>query len=66
MECKSPAIPDESNERINANNEMKLDYGFIMDHVKSVRNLNRGEFSPFIVYRKPEYFTFEDLDKVRK
>lgn len=64
MECKSPAIAIDSNERIDEENGMMLDYGFIMDNVESVRDLQNREFSPFLVFPKPEYFTFEDESQV--
>ncbi|XP_042873532.1 plexin A3-like isoform X1 [Penaeus japonicus] len=65
MECKSPAIAVDSNERIDEENGMMLDYGFIMDNVKSVRDLQKGGFSSFLVFPKPEYFTFEDEGQIK-
>ncbi|XP_069180066.1 plexin-A4 isoform X2 [Procambarus clarkii] len=77
MECKSPAISLGGGEQIDHENGKKLNYGFIMDNVKSVRFLNKEEsknskdskkptFSPFLVYPDPVYFEFEDTDHVKQ
>lgn len=65
MECRSPAI--QISEKIDNENGMLLDYGFLMDHVQSVRNLNKApglNFSPFRVFPDPIYDAFEDTDGV--
>lgn len=60
MECKSPTI-NIGTKRIDNENGLELDYGFIMDHVSSVRNLSqKPKFQPFLVYPDPEYFPFEN------
>lgn len=67
MECRSPAIQISGSERIDHENGMLLDYGFLMDHVQSVRNLNKAPgaaFSPFRVFPDPLYHPFEDPNNV--
>lgn len=64
MECKSPEISNLPGDQIDDENGMQLDYGFIMDHVKAVRDLSRGGFTAFLVYPNPVYFQFEDDDRV--
>ena len=64
MECTSPEISNLLSDQINEENGMRLDYGFIMDHVKAVRDLSRSGFPDFLVYPDPEYFQFEDDDRV--
>ncbi|XP_068203204.1 plexin A3 isoform X2 [Palaemon carinicauda] len=65
MECSSPEISNIANDQINDANGMRLDYGFIMDHVKAVRDLSRAGFPDFIVYPDPVYFPFEDEDQIK-
>lgn len=60
MECKSPKIIVGDNRDIDNENGMELEYGFIMDHVSSVRNLSRKpNFQSFLVYPDPVYYPFE-------
>uniref|UniRef100_A0A0P4VV80 IPT/TIG domain-containing protein n=1 Tax=Scylla olivacea TaxID=85551 RepID=A0A0P4VV80_SCYOL len=63
MECRSPAISVSASERIDHENGMLLDYGFLMDHVKTVRNLNKfPDFPAFRVFPDPLYHPFEDTN----
>ena len=65
MECRSPAISVTASERIDHENGMLLDYGFLMDHVKTVRSLNKSpDFPPFRVFPDPLYHPFEDTNSV--
>lgn len=65
MECRSPAISISGSERIDHENGMHLDYGFLMDHVQSVRDLNKDKnFPPFRVFPDPLYHPFEDPNSV--
>lgn len=67
MECKSPSINVSKSERIDPEEGIRLDYGFIMDLVSSVRNLNREpSFPSFLVYPNPVYDKFIDDDQVSK
>lgn len=67
MECRSPTITISGSERIDHENGMLLDYGFLMDHVKSVRDLNKtpgAAFPSFRVFPDPVYHPFEDPNSV--
>ncbi|XP_063875423.1 plexin-A1-like isoform X1 [Scylla paramamosain] len=67
MECRSPAISVSASERIDHENGMLLDYGFLMDHVKTVRNLNKfPDFPAFRVFPDPLYHPFEDTNSVKQ
>ena len=68
MECRSPAITISASERIDHESGMLLDYGFLMDHVRSVRELNKAPgstaFPAFKVFPDPVYHPFEDDNRV--
>lgn len=67
MVCDSPMIEaDES--KLDADNPMQLEYGFIMDNVAGVQNLtslNKG-FSPFLLYPNPVFKPFDKEVKYYK
>ncbi|KAK4302726.1 hypothetical protein Pmani_025199 [Petrolisthes manimaculis] len=66
MECKSPSINVSKSERIDTEEGIRLDYGYIMDHVSSVKHLNRDPIFPsFLVYPNPVYDKFTDDDQVK-
>lgn len=60
MFCDSPIINIEM-KSIDAENALKLEYGFLMDDVTGVQNLTiTKEFLPFELYPNPEYYPFEE------
>lgn len=60
MTCASPVIEaDES--KLDADDPLKLEYGFRMDNVSGVQNLTmNNNFTPFLLYPNP---IFEPFDK---
>lgn len=65
MECKSPKISVDLNEKINPENGLEIDYGFIMDNVKRVRNLKkRSDIGGFRLFPTPVYLKFEEENNV--
>ncbi|XP_043223857.1 plexin-A2-like isoform X2 [Amphibalanus amphitrite] len=67
MECRSPAIPSHPRpQQIPAQRPENLHYGFIMDDVRSVRNLSAASgVRRFQLYPDPVYSPFEDEDGVK-
>ncbi|RWS17561.1 plexin A-like protein [Dinothrombium tinctorium] len=69
MKCKSPKVPLEklSFER-DKDDAIELDFGFIMDNVKSVMDLSKREHNPFpkfLMYQNPEYFEFTEANGIK-
>ncbi|CAL4127094.1 unnamed protein product, partial [Meganyctiphanes norvegica] len=63
MECQTPKI----NSTKDFSEEIRLTYGFIMDEVKGVMNLNeRDGFDSFLLYPNPYYHNFENEDKIKQ
>lgn len=60
MFCDSPIIEIEE-KILDAENALKLEYGFLMDDVLGVKNLTTTkELLPFELYPNPEYYPFEE------
>ncbi|CAL4110360.1 unnamed protein product [Meganyctiphanes norvegica] len=63
MECQTPKISSTKD----FSDEIPLTYGFIMDEVKGVMNLNeRDGFDSFLLYPNPYYHNFETEDKIKQ
>lgn len=67
MECKTPEIvlPKERANEVDDSNGMNLVYGFIMDNVTNVRNLNEHDHHSlqyFTLFPDPVYHTFKKND----
>lgn len=62
MICMSPVIDEVEDSKLDADNPLKLEYGFRMDNVTGVQNLTQSkkEFNPFLLYPNP---TFNPFDK---
>lgn len=79
LKCKSPSIPSNllafnTNPIVNnllspsTLDYIQLDFGFIMDEVKSVQDLSKrpnNQFDKFFMYREPEVFLFHEPDNIR-
>lgn len=66
MVCDSPMIEaDES--KLDSDNPMRLEYGFIMDNVQGVQNLTMTRnFTPFYLYPNPVFIPFDKEVKYYK
>ncbi|XP_044257238.1 plexin A3 [Tribolium madens] len=66
MTCSSPVIEaDES--KLDADNPLKLEYGFRMDNVSGVQNLTLNkDFSPFLLFPNPVFIPFDKEVKYYK
>ncbi|XP_066998157.2 plexin A3 [Anabrus simplex] len=64
MACSSPAI--EVQTTLDAENPLKLEYGFRMDNVSGVQNLSIKTGSPFLLYPNPIYDPFDEEIKYYK
>lgn len=65
MNCDSPPVPEDKLEFTLDRDFIELDYGFLMDNVRSVRSLTSGHdsnFKKFKMFRDPElqYFAEEN------
>ena len=49
-----------SNNKLDADKPLTLNYGFRMDNVSSVQNLTSKKFHPFLLYPNPIYHAFEE------
>lgn len=58
MICKSPEIDVPPNV-LDAENPLKLEYGFRMDNVAKVQNLTQAGLHPFLLYPDPVYEVFD-------
>ncbi|XP_037086635.1 plexin-A4-like [Pollicipes pollicipes] len=67
MECRSPAVPTHPRPRDIASTQPEsLHYGFIMDEVRSVRNISsRSGFGSFQLFPDPVYTPFDDEDGIK-
>lgn len=65
MICESPVIKTRG-AKLDAERPERLEYGFIMDDVQSVRNLSSKGFSKFYLYPDPEYYKFDENVKYYK
>ncbi|XP_063219970.1 plexin-A1 [Bacillus rossius redtenbacheri] len=63
MACTSPTIKVE--EDIDAENPLKLEYGFLMDNVAGVQNLS-VDYKAFLLYPNPVYEPFDEEVKYYK
>lgn len=59
MECDSPVI-DADSDKLNADDPVKLEFGFIMDDVAGVQNLSTKGQQKFELYPNPWYSAFEE------
>lgn len=67
MTCLSPIIDAAEDSKLDADNPLKLEYGFRMDNVTGVQNLTMNkDFNPFLLYPNPEYIPFEKEVKYYK
>lgn len=65
MECLTPSVIHDPNEKINPENGLEIDYGFIMDNVQGVRNLMKvPNLGGFRLFPNPVYFKFEEANNV--
>ncbi|CAG2174047.1 unnamed protein product [Oppiella nova] len=68
MKCESPYVPIEKLD-FDADREfVELDFGFIMDDVKSVKGLSTRKLNPFAkfrMYRNPVYHPFNEDNSVK-
>ncbi|XP_055301247.1 plexin-A4-like [Sitodiplosis mosellana] len=62
MSCISPIIGAD-NEKLDPDNPTKLEFGFMMDRVMSVRDLSTKGYPKFELYPDPTYDTFPELVK---
>ena len=78
LKCKSPAVPANLFSFPNslstsllgqtAADYVQLDFGFLMDEVRSVQDLSKRPNSPFekfLMYKEPEVFLFHEEDNIR-
>lgn len=66
MICDSPAIEADEG-KLDADNPMKLEYGFIMDDVTGVQNLTSNkDFAHFLLYPNPIFKHFDKEVKYYK
>lgn len=67
MTCLSPVIDAAEDSKLDADNPLKLEYGFRMDNVTGVQNLTMNkDFNPFLLYPNPEYTHFDKEVKYYK
>ncbi|CAG9816899.1 unnamed protein product [Phaedon cochleariae] len=67
MTCNSPVIDAAEEVKLDADNPLKLEYGFRMDNVTGVQNLTLNkEFNPFLLYPNPLFIPFEKEVKYYK
>lgn len=60
MHCLSPEIDLQEDDTFQSDEPLQLEYGFVMDEVKSVQNLSTKLGSKFELYPNPVYFEFEE------
>lgn len=72
MKCKTPRIPSESVAPLfpdtDAGEPLELNFGFLMDDVKTLQDLTRRQNSPlpkFQLYPDPVYYSFGDSDGIK-
>lgn len=78
LKCKSPSVPSNllnfPNTIVNnllgqsTPDYIPLDFGFIMDDVRSVQDLSKrpnNPFEKFLMYKEPEVFLFHEMDNIR-
>ncbi|XP_056647195.1 plexin-A4 [Diorhabda sublineata] len=67
MVCLSPVIDAAEDVKLDADNPLKLEYGFRMDNVTGVQNLTLNkEFNRFLLYPNPIFIPFEKEVKYYK
>ena len=62
MRCISPII-NANDEKLDPDNPVKLEFGFIMDGVASVRDLSSKGHAKFKLYPNPIFYPFPELVK---
>ncbi|XP_055615927.1 plexin-A2 isoform X1 [Toxorhynchites rutilus septentrionalis] len=60
MQCYSPEIDLQEEDTFQSEEPLHLEYGFIMDDVKSVKNLSSKLGSRFELHPNPVYYPFEE------
>jgi plexin A len=66
MMCSSPVIEADET-KLDADNPLKLEYGFRMDNVSGVQNLTLNkDFSPFLLFPNPVFVPFDKEVKYYK
>jgi plexin A len=66
MICSSPVIEADET-KLDADNPLKLEYGFRMDNVSGVQNLTLNkDFSPFLLFPNPVFVPFDKEVKYYK
>ncbi|KAJ8955408.1 hypothetical protein NQ318_003506 [Aromia moschata] len=67
MVCNSPVIDAAEDVKLDADNPLKLEYGFRMDNVTGVQNLTSNkDFNPFLLFPNPVFIPFEKEVKYYK
>lgn len=67
MICSSPVIEVGDESKLDADNPLKLEYGFRMDNVSGVQNLTLNKaFTPFYLYPNPHFIPFDKEVKYYK
>ena len=67
MICMSPVIDEVDESKLDADNPLKLEYGFRMDNVTGVQNLTLNQnFNPFLLYPNPTFYSFDKEVKYYK
>ncbi|XP_030756374.1 plexin-A4 [Sitophilus oryzae] len=67
MVCNSPVIDEVDESKLDADNPLKLEYGFRMDNVTGVQNLTLNkDFNPFLLYPNPTFYPFDKEVKYYK
>ncbi|KAJ8983519.1 hypothetical protein NQ317_012010 [Molorchus minor] len=67
MVCSSPVIDAAEDDKLDADNPLKLEYGFRMDNVTGVQNLTMNKaFNPFLLFPNPLFIPFEKEVKYYK
>lgn len=67
MVCSSPVI-EADEDKLDADNPLKLEYGFRMDNVTGVQNLTtlNKDFAPFLLFPNPIFTPFDKEVKYYK
>ncbi|RWS29961.1 hypothetical protein B4U80_08508, partial [Leptotrombidium deliense] len=71
MKCKSPRVPLDKLDFSKSEKEeapLELDFGFIMDNVKSVMDLSKRSHNPFpkfLMFKNPEYYQFSEPEHIK-
>lgn len=66
MTCESPEMDLTQDRRLDAENPLKLEYGFRMDNVAKVQNLTQLGLHPFLLYPDPVFYPFDTEVKYYK